>query len=377
MEKKRLEFIDYGKALGILFVLLIHSGMKSLNEYVLFAMPLFFIVSGYVLNVQNKTLKLFTKNRFARLIVPFWVISILDILLEIARAYYYRYGNYKIVIPALINLLYGSGFKVPDLFGFREMIVSNIPYEQPSKQFMDVILPTNCHLWFLPSMFVASFIAFAIIKKFQDNKSILFAIMPVLILIAALESPSEVVQMPYCIGRGFIGAAFIIVGYIVKEIAFFEKGKVSTKLVVFAITSAVALYFIKVLGIHGEAMIRSQYGQFGIWSTYLTFLGGIAAAIAVLTLFNILEHVGIGFIGKILSLIGQNTMEIYLYQFLGFFVLEVLFFTVSGESVSPDKHWMSVLPPTANWYKPVGVIVIITTVVFIKKISSRKKSRLN
>ena len=131
MEKKRLYFIDYGKALGILFVLMIHSGIRPLNEYVLFAMPLFFIASGYTLNVQGRDLKQFAKDRFLKLLIPFWIFSLADILLETARAYFYRYGTYKIAIPALINMIYGSGFKVPDIFGIRELIVTNVPYVQP------------------------------------------------------------------------------------------------------------------------------------------------------------------------------------------------------------------------------------------------------
>ena len=121
MEKSRLSFIDYGKALGILFVLMIHAGMSSLNEYVLFAMPLFYIATGYTLNLQKRNLKQFAKTRFLKLMIPFWAFSALDILLEIARAYFYRYGTYKIAIPALINMAYGSGFKVPDLLYFSCM----------------------------------------------------------------------------------------------------------------------------------------------------------------------------------------------------------------------------------------------------------------
>ena len=366
MDNKRINFIDYGKALSILFVLLIHSGIEILKDYVLFAMPLFFIVSGYVLNPQNKTLKQFVKNRFMKLMIPFLIASLLDILLEIARAYFYGYGNYKIAIPSLINLLYGSGFKVPDLFGVRELIVTNIPYIQPSNQFMDVILPTNCHLWFLPAMFTASIFAFIILKNFKDRKIVLVVLSFILVLVSALESLPNVVQLPFCIGRGCIGAVFIIVGYFLKEHAVFEKSKMPFKIVIVAVTSVIALVFIKLLGIHGEGMVRSQFGSFGIWGTYLTFVGGTVAAIAVLTLFNILERVGIGFVGKILSLVGRNTMEIYLYQFLGFFVFEVLFFTISGQSVSPDKYWMSVLPQSATWFMFFETIMVIAIIVLIK-----------
>ena len=367
MEKKRLYFIDYGKALGILFVLMIHSGIRPLNEYVLFAMPLFFIASGYTLNVQGRDLKQFAKDRFMKLLIPFWIFSLADILLETARAYFYRYGTYKIAIPALINMIYGSGFKVPDIFGIRELIVTNVPYVQPSEQFMDVILPTNCHLWFLPAMFTASLLAFIILKNFRERKIVLIAMSLILVLVAALESPSDAVQLPYCIGRGCIGAVFIIVGYLLKERSFFENSKMPLKIAVFVVTSAVSLSFIKVLGIHGEAMVRSQYGPFGIWSAFLTFAGGSAAAIAVLSLFNILEQVGIGIIGTILSVIGQSTMEIYLWQFFGFFALEVLYFLISGESASPDKHWMNVLPPSASWYKIFETIMVIALTVLMKK----------
>lgn len=89
---------------------------------------------------------------------------------------------------------------------------------------------------------------------------------------------------------------------------------------------------------------KSIYGPYGIWSAFCTFIGGISTIMMILMFCRLLEQVGIGVVGRVMSAIGQNTMPIFLWQFLGFFVLDFLYLKISGESAAPDVYWMSILP---------------------------------
>ena len=375
MERKRLLFIDYSKALAIIFVLFDHLGVVLFKEYILFAMPLFFIVSGYTFNLKNASFSGYTKARFKRLMIPFWGFMILDIPLEIARAYFYRYGTYKVAFPALINTIYGSGAKVPDLFGWGKIIKGYVPCELfLSRIHINTVLPTNCHLWFLPTMFCASILFFAAIKYLRKNNFALIVVSVILVFISALESNENMFQLPYGFGRGCICAAFMIFGYKLKEIAIFEKCGTPVKMSIFIICSVVTLIFIKVLRITGDGMIDSYYGSFGVWSAYITFAGGIFAAVAVLMLFNMLERIEIGAVGNVLSNIGQNTMGIFLCHFFVYFVLETVYFTITGKNASPDEYWMAVLPVSATWFKVVEAAVCVCVVLFIQRIRQKQET---
>ena len=53
--------------------------------------------------------------------------------------------------------------------------------------------------------------------------------------------------------------------------------------------------------------------------------------------------------------------------FFGFFVLEVIYFAVSGEKAVPDMYWLGVLPPSGAWYRLVETALVIAAVILIKK----------
>lgn len=76
---QRVEWIDIAKGIGILLVLIGHVCDKHTflwNFITLFHMPLFFIISGYVLKL-DKPIKLFLKSKLMTLWVPYVSLSLL------------------------------------------------------------------------------------------------------------------------------------------------------------------------------------------------------------------------------------------------------------------------------------------------------------
>ena len=372
MEKKRLAFIDYGKALAILFVLTAHLELEIFLQLVLFTMPMFFITSGYTFSIKNTSLGEFARSKFKRLILPFWYVMLLDIPFEIARAYFFKYGSYKVALPALLNTIYGSAGKLPNVLGLGKLMTICIPYRIQLPFTVDIILPANCHLWFLPAMFTASILFFVLIKHFRNKNFALVTFSLLFLLIAGIESLDGVPQLPYGLGRGFVGAVFMLFGYKLKETSFFEKSSNWTKIIVLIATSVLSLIFIFGLNIRGGGMIKSNYGPYGLWSTYMTFVAGACATIAVLILCKILEKFRIGVVEQVLSAIGQNTMTLYLWQFFFFSVMEGLYIKIPGKKAAPDIFFMEMIPHEDMWYNIIELVVFVATILLIERMRKQR-----
>lgn len=69
-------WVDIAKGITILLVAGYHATLGLLNDFVtMWFMPLFFVMSGYLLNVEKWMApeRNFTKNRFQRIMVPYFV----------------------------------------------------------------------------------------------------------------------------------------------------------------------------------------------------------------------------------------------------------------------------------------------------------------
>lgn len=70
---KRVEWIDVTKGIGIICVILGHLGVEKIDRVVYtFHMPLFFIISGYLLRVDTSW-KNFIKQKSKRLLLPYYI----------------------------------------------------------------------------------------------------------------------------------------------------------------------------------------------------------------------------------------------------------------------------------------------------------------
>ena len=75
----RMEWLDSAKAIGMVLVYIGHCNIPGLNMYIyLFHMPLFFIISGFVWNIEknrNMDFKSFAKKKFKAYIIPYFKIA--------------------------------------------------------------------------------------------------------------------------------------------------------------------------------------------------------------------------------------------------------------------------------------------------------------
>lgn len=78
MEKKRIDYLDIAKGIGIILVLVGHiSKNDEINRFLyLFHMPLFFIISGMLYKEKNN----FCKKKIRNLIIPYFCFAIISYL---------------------------------------------------------------------------------------------------------------------------------------------------------------------------------------------------------------------------------------------------------------------------------------------------------
>lgn len=373
MVYERVHYLDYAKAFALFTVLLIHTGFPGGNNYVLFAIPLFFITVGYTYVPCRRTLKENIVSRFITVLLPFWGFMLFYIILELIRAPYIGYGDSRLAIPAFINMGYGSGY-IPNNSGLFSGLLDFMHYVDTSSVSVDLVTPTNTHLWFLPALFTACVLFYSVIERTRKKWwSSVFSIIT-LIFLASLEViVPQIKQLPYGLGRGFLGAAFMLTGFWMREYAIFNKKNAFT-VVAMAVSFSLVLLSL-LLGSTGRTLVISHYGPHGVFSVFMTFIGGTGAACFVLYLCKLIGLSPLTKIKAMLSLIGRNTMVIYAWHMALKFILDIFYIKIFREPICPDQFYMRLLPSNAWWYMILEVVVIIFVCILMQRLITRVKCK--
>ncbi len=201
---KRLIYFDMAKGFGMLLVLLGHlqgDAIFSYSPYILplctwifsFHMPLFFLISGMLMNYKkdpSKDLKTLFKKRFHAIMIPYFWFS----LFYISVVFYALFFGGTISAETLyVNLWY--------IFSMYGMNV----------------------LWFLPALFFGELLFLFLTKRFGTKNSILLI---VLLTLAASVASWYLQQLTYdtpfkerlheislTLLRPFLVCTFICIGY--------------------------------------------------------------------------------------------------------------------------------------------------------------------
>lgn len=142
--KKRLGWLDFGKAMGILVVLMVHAECRlGLVTFYggMFYMPVFFVAAGYTYQChRNVSLCEFVKKKAKRLLIPYAGTSMF--------LWFFFWVKDSVLAGNLMD------FKVHSLKGIlysrNQMYAAGYIGENPV--LLDVL---NAPLWFLTAMFLA------------------------------------------------------------------------------------------------------------------------------------------------------------------------------------------------------------------------------
>ena len=143
----RFEWIDFAKAIGIFLVFIGHSELpESLRLRIyMFHMPLFFIISGFLWNVEgNKNLSFadFLKKKFKAYVIPYFKIAIVCLLIR----------GVLFNAITLDSVTYWSTL-VKYIYGILIFSRGSVDY-----------LPSCSPIWFLTCLFCAEVIFYWIMK---------------------------------------------------------------------------------------------------------------------------------------------------------------------------------------------------------------------
>ena len=358
---KRNSFIDYAKALCIAMVVFVHTGFSGLNNIFLFVLPMFFAATGYTFTLGKRSLRQSILLRFKAIMLPYFLLMLFYTVIDTLRANLFGYGDARIAYPALVNTIYGSGIVSFDgVFDELKVIMS---YKAQPLTGVDIILPANCHLWFLPAMFTAYVIFSLLVKLVQRNHLSKALAVSGLILFASAEVVfPKLCQMPFGLGRGALGAAFMLFGFWIKEYKLIEnKSKryyIITNSVAFSLFIG-ALYF----GSNGSAFVRSFYGPYGVLSVFATFVGGAAGIWCILSICRIIETLPAERVKTLLSYTGRNVMTVYAWHMAVKFLFDTVYICLvkASDFSMLDEYKMGLLPQNSMYFmlfEATAVIVI-------------------
>lgn len=363
MQNQRLHFLDYGKAISVIIIIVAHMGFDFVEKYGIFVMPLFFVASGYTVSPDKYSFGEYTKKRFQRILIPFWTATAVYIPIEMIRAYLMRYGDWKVALPMLVNMAYGTGVKLPVLGAFGQLLQTIMAFKPQPGNLLDVVMCTNCHLWFLPVMFTAGLVFFPFTKVKKHTGLVTVLGCAGMILLASVETIPGMIQLPYGLGRGFLCAAFMLVGYRLKESGILKKGT-TKQLVWFSLLGFLLAAGSILAGSDCSAMIDSYYGPYGVLSVLLTFVGGAGSVLFILMLCQLLEKSPLRVVKKVLADIGNQSMDIYLWHFLIVFVLDAVAVAVFGAKLSPDIYYMELFTSGHVLYRIFKILVVFGVLTY-------------
>lgn len=223
IEKTRIDWIDIGKGICILFVIISHLSIIP-NRLRCFFIPWFLIgfymLSGYVYKNNKNFMQLIIKKA-KTLLIPWFFFSIIDIIQLVL------FG--KDSIPIYMRILYA----IIQIKGLHETI------------------------WFLPSLFI-SFIPFYFFNRngiTKKNVLIQFVLCTLSVLYGMYINPNFIpwksAALPWHMNICFIASFFMTIGYWLKE----DKKviKLINKIPVFCIPIFIIIYFIftNIIGKYG------------------------------------------------------------------------------------------------------------------------------
>lgn len=373
-DKRRIEYFDYAKAISIFMVLMCHRLLLKIHVLG-FAMPAFFVISGYT-SKNSPDLRKYVKRQVKSLLVPYWVACAVYCVIDVIRAYVFEYSTWRIVVPGLATLVYGSSYNVPVIGELGRFIRESSPQGNLEIPWlMDIMTPLNCPLWFLPVMFSGSLI-FTIVVRYRNESRLRDTLLiAALIAAGAVEIIPGMIQLPYGIGRGFLAAAYMLIGRIFKEKDIFNKGSSIVKTCI-SVAAAAGGIFLGTKGYMNGTWNSSYYGSGGALGLVISFVAGLLLVYAGVMLCRMIWLSPFNKLKYVLGVIGRNTLPTYLWHLALFFVADLIAVFGFKWQVTPEPYFVEMFDGTHLLYRWIVLFVTWAVLVVVgehKNIKTGKK----
>lgn len=290
VEKKRLEYIDIAKGIGIFLVVLGHTRYPYTRDIIYsFHMPLFFFLSGYLFTLEKLEVSftVYLKKKIKGLYRPFLTFSI----------FYLIFNNFFVWIKFLPDRYYYS------LGESLSVLARNIVFLSDS-QFSGTF-------WFIRNLFFLELMFFAVIsvgvKYF--SKSVIQYVVVVGVLSAVVCFVCSHFGIMPTFANIFGAAVFYLVGFLVRNY-FYE-------ILNFRYLKYIGFGFIVFIGYNIKVDMVVNY-----YSSFLGFLlTGCVGSLAVLQICMMIARFRWA---RLFHVLGENSIYILCFHILSFKI--VLFF---------------------------------------------------
>ena len=326
-KKERIEYFDYLKAYAIFLVLVCHREVLFIRMAGII-IPAFLFIAGYNFRLPDGNFAGYVKKQVKRLLVPFWQAMLVYIIMELVRGPLFGYGTAeKTIVSGLLNMIYGAGGKVPCI-GSMGQYLREALMAGGQGTMVNLILPTNCQLWFLPVLFSALLIFYFFVKYRNKNIFFDFAFIAGCLLFTFAAARPDLPQLPYSFEVGSYAAAVMAVGYLCRERNFFadENDKKHILGLLFAVPFGVVYRFVNV------GWVMSSPEPHGV---VINFISGLCYVYLAVMVCKLLCRLPFRRLKLVLSKVGKNTLPIYLWHFVCFFLMDVVYHFIFGAEFSP------------------------------------------
>lgn len=278
---ERLGWLDFGKAMGILVVLLVHSECRlgPITYFGgMFYMPVFFVAAGYTCRLkEGESYSGCMKKRAVRLLVPYATTS--------AFLWFFFWVKDCVLNGTIYDLKFHSVWGV--LYSRNQMYVSSYPGDNPV--LLDLL---NAPLWFLTAMFLTYAFYEFVSRRPKGQRYILLGIG---LAASVLWHYCTRLLLPWSLDAVPYFACFFAVGELLREresITFLKKRWYWNLLllIIFVFLSYLNGSVNLSCGAYGRSMI--VYLAVGSIGSVLVFMAGVALERICMPLIRITGWVG-------------------------------------------------------------------------------------
>ncbi len=322
--KKRLEYLDIAKGIGIFLVVWAHAKAPFTNYIYQFHMPFFFLISGLLYNSKD-SVKTYTVKKIKGLYIPFVFWNLL----------FYTAQNYQ-------------KLETNEIKNFAKGALEIILTLSKDGRFLGAT-------WFLGALFAVSVIYKIADRLAGDAKYKDFTLMCLFAVAAVIGFE---INFKYMISRTLILSLFFAAGVVIKNnmsaVKAVGKG-VGLPLMCFLIFC--------VIGRYGSA----NMGQNEYRYPFLFIIGSFLISYAILYFCKKFENLKIKsavFIKNSITYIGRHSMDIVIWQFVAFRLVIILQMYLNGEELTLNNilSYFPMYDSTHGWwlaYTAVGVLAPI------------------
>ncbi len=304
--QQRIDSIDGAKALGIFLVIYAHTMLwKPLQDWIyVFHMPLFFFISGYLFSfARHQQKRSFIRQRFHRLMVPYFAINLVTYLFWLFVARHVGSGHDGAVSPLmpLKAALLGNG----------PMMLHDVP------------------LWFLMCLFVVEIGYYALCHN--KSRTTRICITAAIALLGFANSQYNPVTLPFSLGTAMVALVFYSLGH-ESRLAGIRFRNTAVAILCVAATIAVAHF-------NGRINMHKNF-----YNHYLPFLaGGICGTYATMWICTWAESALPSICLRALRFISRNTLYICGFHLMSFtFIKGIMVYVMHIRvSVMDDGVWLN------------------------------------